>query len=68
MALAWGLFIWAGMMVAMPIMMPAIRFPMPGFLVVPFVAHVVMAGPIGYFALEASLLGACFPGDHSGGL
>ncbi len=55
-ALGWGLFIWAGMMVTMPIMMPAIRFPMPGFLVVPFVAHVAMAGPIGYFALKASPL------------
>lgn len=53
-ALAWGLFIWAGMMVTMPIMMPTIRFPMPRFLVVPFIAHVVMAGPIGYFAFSAS--------------
>lgn len=42
------------MMVAMPVMMPAIRFPMPRFLVVPFVAHVVMAGPIAFFALRAS--------------
>jgi hypothetical protein len=67
-ALAWGLFIWAGMMVTMPIMMPTIRFPMPGFLVVPFIAHVVMAGPIGYFAFfvsreahRASLVGRFIP-------
>jgi len=53
-AFAWGVFIWAGMMVAMPVMMPAIQFPMPGFLVVPFVAHIVMAVPIGYYALRAS--------------
>lgn len=67
-ALAWGLFIWAGMMVTMPIMMPAIQFPMPRFLLVPFVAHVVMAGPIAFFALRASdlahaasLLGGLLP-------
>ncbi len=64
-ALAWGLFIWAGMMVTMPVMMPTIAFPMPRFLAVPFVAHVVMAVPIGYYAQKitaaataASLLGA----------
>lgn len=53
-ALAWGIAIWGGMMLLMPVMMPLIRFPMPGFLVVPFVAHIVMAVPIGYFALQAS--------------
>jgi len=53
-ALAWGIFVWAAMMVAMPVMMPGIRFPMPGFLVVPLVAHVVMAAPIGYYAMKAS--------------
>lgn len=53
-AIAWGIAIWAGMMLLMPVMMPLIRFPMPGFLVLPFVAHVVMAVPIGYFALQAS--------------
>lgn len=66
-AFAWGIFIWAGMMITMPIMMPVINFPMPGFLAVPFVAHVVMAVPIGYYALKAgpaataaSLLGFLF--------
>lgn len=53
-AFAWGIFIWAGMMATMPIMMPVIKFPMPGFLVVPLVAHIVMAVPIGYYALKAS--------------
>lgn len=53
-AFAWGIFIWAGMMATMPIMMPVIKFPMPGFLVVPFAAHIVMAVPIGYYALKAS--------------
>jgi hypothetical protein len=64
-ALGWGIFIWAGMMIAMPPMMPLIRFPR-WFPVVPFVAHIAMAVPIGYFALEfvgdsghrASLAGA----------
>lgn len=53
-AFAWGVFIWAGMMVTMPVMMPAIQFPMPRFLAVPFIAHIVMAVPIGYYALKAS--------------
>lgn len=53
-AFAWGIFIWAGMMLAMPVMMPMIRFPMPGFLVVPFIAHIVMAAAIGYYALRVS--------------
>lgn len=64
-AVGWGLFIWAGMMATMPIMMPTIRFPIPGFWVVPFIAHLVMAVPIGYYALrvsqaahQVSLLGA----------
>lgn len=64
-ALAWGLFVWAAMMVAMPFMMPMIRFP-SWFPVVPLLAHVAMAVPIGAAALtwigvaetEASLLGA----------
>lgn len=53
-AFAWGILIWAGMMLTMPAMMPVIKFPMPRFLLVPFIAHVVMAVPIGYFALKAS--------------
>lgn len=53
-AFAWGIAIWAGMMATMPIMMPVIKFPMPGFLIVPLVAHIVMAVPIGYYALKAS--------------
>lgn len=53
-AFAWGIFIWAGMMLTMPAMMPLVEFPMPRFLLVPFIAHVVMAVPIGYFALKAS--------------
>ncbi len=53
-AITWGIFIWAGMMATMPLMMPMIRFPMPRFLIVPFIAHIVMAGPIGFFALKAS--------------
>lgn len=57
-AFAWGIFIWAGMMIVMPVMMPTIKFPMPGFLIVPFVAHLVMAVPIGYYALQMSLAAA----------
>ena len=65
-AFAWGIFIWATMMVTMPPMMPLVQFPWPRFAVVPFVAHLVLAVPIGYVALNllspaanaASLLGA----------
>lgn len=65
-AFAWGIFIWATMMVTMPPMMPLVKFPWPWFAFVPFVAHLVLAIPIGYVALNlispeanaASLLGA----------
>lgn len=64
-AFAWGTFIWAGMMVLMPPMMPLIRFPR-WFPIVPLLAHLAMAAPIGYVALRfvddeghaASLAGA----------
>jgi hypothetical protein len=63
-ALLWGVFVWAMMMVLMPPMMPLIRFPW-WFIIVPFVAHIAMAIPIGFFAFfvgdaanRASLLGA----------
>lgn len=64
--LSWGLFVDLVMMVGMPPMMPMIRLPYPRFLVVPYFAHLAMAVPIGYFALNyvspgvaaASLLGA----------
>jgi hypothetical protein len=63
-ALLWGVFVWAAMMVLMPPMMPLIRFPW-WFIIVPFIAHIAMALPIGYFAFfvgdaanRASLLGA----------
>lgn len=48
-AFGWGIFVWLGMMVLMPLMMPTIRFPwwFPG---VPFLAHLAMAIPIGFFA------------------
>lgn len=65
-AFAWGIFVWATMMVAMPPMMPLVRFPWPWFAIVPLIAHLAMAVPIGYVALKllgpdahaASLLGA----------
>ncbi|MDE1852842.1 MAG: hypothetical protein KGI38_03735 [Thaumarchaeota archaeon] len=50
--LAWGLFVDLVMMVGMPPMMPMIRLPYPRFLVVPYLAHLAMAVPIGYFALS----------------
>lgn len=50
-AFAWGTFVWAMMMILMPPMMPLIRFPR-WFPAVPFVAHLAMAAPIGFFALE----------------
>jgi len=48
-AFGWGIFVWLGMMVLMPPMMPMVRFPwwFPG---VPFLAHLAMAIPIGFFA------------------
>lgn len=64
-AFGWGIFVWAAMMIAMPPMMPLIKFPW-WFPIVPFVAHIAMAIPIGYIALHfispaahaASLFGA----------
>lgn len=49
-AFGWGIFVWLVMMIAMPVMMPMIRFPKT-FPVVPLLAHLAMAVPIGYFAL-----------------
>lgn len=63
-AAAWGIAVWAAMMVAMPLMMPMVGFPR-WFPVVPFVAHVVMAVPIGAAALvgvTASMAGASLVG------
>ena len=62
-AFGWGIFIWLVMNVSMPRMMTVIRFPRT-FPVVPLLAHLAMAVPIGYFALtfvspsasEASLI------------
>ena len=64
-AIAWGVFVWAMMMVLMPPMMPLIRFP-KWFPAWPLLAHLAMAAPIGILALElvsdnadkASILGA----------
>lgn len=64
-AYGWGIFVWATMMIAMPPMMPLIKFPW-WFPIVPFIAHIAMAIPIGYVALNfispaahaASLFGA----------
>ncbi len=49
-AFGWGIAVWALMMLAMPLMMPIIRFP-KWFPVVPFWAHVAMAAPIGAVAI-----------------
>ena len=49
-AFAWGTFVWLAMMVAMPPMMPSIRFP-KWFPLWPLLAHLVMALPIGAVAL-----------------
>ncbi len=62
-ALGWGVFVWVGMMVAMPAMMPVLKLP-AWFPIVPLIAHVAMVVP--YFPLtswvsdaanQASLLG-----------
>ena len=50
-AILWGVFVWAIMMITMPKMMPMIKFPYPKFLLVPLIAHIAMAIPIGFFAL-----------------
>jgi hypothetical protein len=49
-AVGWGIFIWAGMMVAMPPMMPMIRFPR-WFPLVPFIAHIAFAVPLALVTL-----------------
>jgi len=46
-AFGWGAFVWLGMMVLMPVMMPMIGFPW-WFVLVPLVAHMAMAVPIGW--------------------
>lgn len=64
-AIGWGIFVWLAMMIAMPPMMPQVRFPW-WFPIVPFFAHIAMAIPFGYVALNflspaahaASLFGA----------
>jgi hypothetical protein len=64
-AIGWGIFIWLTMMITMPPMMPLIKFPW-WFPIVPFIAHIALAIPIGYIALNfigseahaASLFGA----------
>lgn len=48
-ALGWGLFVWLVMMIAMPPMMPMIRFP-AWFPIVPLLAHVAMAIPLAWVA------------------
>lgn len=50
-ALGWGTFVWLVMMVGMPKLMPMVQLPYPKFMIVPLLAHWVMAIPIGYFAL-----------------
>lgn len=64
-AVAWGIFVWLGMMVLMPPMMPMVRFPW-WFPIWPFLAHIAFAIPLGYLGLQLveheaaakSLLGA----------
>ncbi len=48
-AIGWGIFVWAVMMVLMPPMMPMVGFPR-WFPVVPFIAHIAMAIPIALIA------------------
>jgi len=50
-AFGWGIFIWLGMMIAMPPMVPLVKFPW-WFPIVPFIAHIAMAIPFGYVALN----------------
>lgn len=50
-AFGWGAFVWLAMMVLMPVMMPMIHFPW-WFVIVPFVAHMAMAVPIGWVPLR----------------
>lgn len=62
-AIGWGVFVWAGMMVAMPAMMPVLKLP-AWFPIVPLIAHIAMVVPyfplsgwVGDAANQASLLG-----------
>lgn len=49
-AIGWGVFVWLAMMIAMPPMMPQIKFPW-WFPIVPFFAHIAMIIPFAYIAL-----------------
>jgi len=49
-AFAWGAFVWLAMMIAMPAMMPMIRFPW-WFPIVPFIAHMAMAVPLALISI-----------------
>ena len=62
-AIAWGVFVWAAMTVAMPAMMPVLKLP-AWFPIVPLVAHIAMIVPyfpltswVGESANQAGLLG-----------
>lgn len=66
---AWGVFIWLGMMAAMPFMMRMLHFP-GWFPIIPFIAHIAMMVPIAILgpvfirgtAVDASLLGPLLGG------
>lgn len=65
-AILWGVFVWAVMMASMPKMMPMIKLPYPRFTLVPFLAHIAMAIPIGLFALAFVSPGAHVAGFSAG--
>ncbi|HZD24193.1 MAG TPA: hypothetical protein VE569_12455 [Acidimicrobiia bacterium] len=62
-AIAWGIFVWAAMMVAMLAMMPVLKLP-SWFPIVPLIAHIAMIVPfaaltilVSHAANTASLIG-----------
>jgi len=50
--LGFGVFIWAVMMAVMPSMMPMIKLPYPKFMVIPLIAHLAFAIPLGFITMN----------------
>jgi hypothetical protein len=50
--LGFGVFIWAVMMAVMPSMMPMIKLPYPKFMVIPLIAHLAFAIPLGFILMN----------------
>jgi len=50
--LGFSVFIWAVMMAVMPSMMPMVKLPYPKFMVIPLIAHLAFAIPLGLITMN----------------